>query len=293
MTEPITTWNVTTINGRQYLVVDVAAFRIPLDWDPSSNMFIAVGVPSGGYGNIPALLQGEPGPAITLDETINLTVLDFDDPSPDEATFTALTETNYQANITIHQGPEGDPGTSELDPDAYGTPVAGNLIVVNPTIDGFVYQPQLVGDRYIPAAIEAAPAGNPAYTVAAVSVPAQPFAWRPEVSGQCVITGTGSNVQANFIARLNNATTGNIIGMGFGPSGTNTTHVATVISPGPPAGSTTDFDTVDAGATAVIYFRVERQSGTASFTTSASTTRCRVRVNAIPGQTFEDEGSGS
>lgn len=281
---PVATWNITTINGVDYLVVDTASFRIPLDWDPSSNMLIAIGVPSGGYGNIPALLRGEPGPTITLDNVINLTVLDYDDPSVDSASLTALTETDYQVNLTIHQGPKGDRGVATLDMGSFGTPVAKQLIVVNNTLDGFVYQPQLVGDSYPPATIRSAPAGNPSYTLCSVSIAAQPFAWRPRVSGQCVISGAGfwGDVQADFIARLNNESSGNIVGRGFGPSGVNTEKIPTVLSSGRPAGTPSSYNTVAANAAAVIFFTVERQTGTETFTTSADTTYCEVRVEAIP-----------
>src|ERR1700758_196964 len=104
---PVTTWNTTTINGVDFLVISTAEFRIPLDWDPSSNMFIAVGAPTGGVGNFPALVKGDPGPAITLDSVINLTVLDYTDPTPNSATLTLLGGTDYQVNLTIHAGQPG------------------------------------------------------------------------------------------------------------------------------------------------------------------------------------------
>lgn len=50
-----TNWNVTTIDGQEYLVMDSAEFRIPLDFDPSSNMFVAVAASPGGLGNFPTL----------------------------------------------------------------------------------------------------------------------------------------------------------------------------------------------------------------------------------------------
>lgn len=277
-----TNWNVSTINGTQYLVIDTAAFRIPLDFDPSSSMFIAVAAPNGGLGNIPALVKGETGDTPTFDETINLTVLDYDDPTADSATLTDLGGNVYQANLTIHSGEPGVAGTSVLDPQAYGTPLAGYLLVVNSTADDFVYRPQLVGDRYLPASINSTPAGNPLYTLAAVSVPAQSFDWRPVVSGQAVVTGTGGrNVTVNLLARLNSETAGNIVGYGFGASGTPGLPIT--LSSGPPAGSGDAYDKVTAGSAAVIYLRAERSTGTDTFTTSSSTTTFAVRVAPIPG----------
>jgi len=282
VTTPTTTWNTTTINGKQFLVVDVASFRIPLDWDPSSNMLIAIGAPIGGYGNIPALLQGPPGPTITLDDEINLTLLEATDPTPDSATLTLLGGSTYQVNLTIHKAPAGAPGTSALDPTVYGTPVSKKMLIVNSTADGFVYAAQLCGDRYVPSTINNTPAGNPLYTLCSVSIPAQLFDWRPAVRGQAIITATGSyNCTTDLIARLNNESAGNIVGRSFGLGGVSKQHG--VLSAGPPAGSADTYDRVYAGNAAVVYLRAERQSGTDTFTTTAAQTSFSVRVDPIPG----------
>jgi hypothetical protein len=282
VTDPIVTWNVTTINGKQYAVISTAEFRIPLDWDPSSNMFIAVGVPTGGFGNFPAIVKGDTGDTPTFDTTINLTVLDPDDPTADSASFTPLGSDVYQANLTLHSGPAGAAGTSVLDPAAYGTPASKKILIVNPTADGFIYQAQLVGDRFIPSVVNAVPAGNPLYTIAAVSVPAHAFDWRPSVSGHVIFTKTGTgNVTVDLIARLNDESAGNIVGRGAGPI--DNVRVATDLSSGPPAGSADAYDKVLAGQAAVVYLRAERQTGTDTFTTTTATTHFKVKVEAVPG----------
>lgn len=284
MSSPVTTWNTTTINGVQCLVMDMARLVVPLDFDPSSNMFLAVGVPTGGYGNLPILLQGLPGDTPTFDPDVDLTVLDYTDPSANTASLTPLGSNVYQVSLTMHQGAPGTPGTSVLNPSAYGTPLAGHLLVVNSTANGFAYQSQMNGDSYWPATILSAPSGNITYTLCSVSVPAQPFAWRPEVSGQTVVTGTGTNVDTALVARLGGAGSGQpIVGQGFSPSGTNATGIATVLSSGPPAGSVSSYNTVPAGVSTTVYLNVERQSGTNFFTTAAATTTFKVMVQSIPG----------
>jgi hypothetical protein len=285
MTSPVVTWNSTTVNGIDCLVIDMAQLIVPLDFDPSSNMFLAVGVPSGGYANLPVLLQGNPGDTPTFDSVVNLTVLAYTDPTPNSATLTPLGGDAYQVNLTMHAGAPGATGTSVLNLSAYGTPQAGDMLVVDPTATTVVYQGQMVGDSYWPATILGAPTGNPTFTVAVVPVPGQKFAWRPQVSGQTVITGTGSNVQANFVARIGGSGTGfPICGQGIGPVGTNSTGQHTVISSGPPAGSLTAYNTVAAGVATNIYFNVERQSDTNYFTTAPATTYgCQVTVQPIPG----------
>lgn len=273
------TWNITTIDGKQYLVVDVAKFRIPLDWDPSSNMFFAVCYPDGGVGNFTALAKGDTGdaPALVMGP---VTELAYDDPTSASGSLTETSPDTYTLSLTLHGGAKGDDGDTVLNPDDYGTGVASDFLVVNPDLTDFTLVPQRVGDRYFPASIASAPAGNAAYTLCTVAIPAQRFAWRPSVEGFCEITGTGSDVKVDLLARLNSATAGNVIGRATQPAGQYpATHV---LSSGPPAGSSNDYDFVAAGAPAVVYLRAERQSGSQTFTTSSSTTGFCVRIDPVP-----------
>lgn len=294
MSSPVTNWNTTTINGVEYLVIDVAKFRIPLDWDPQSNMFLAVAAPDGALGNFPALVEGPAGPAATFTAG-TLTALEYDDATADSLSVVDLGGGAYRLDITLHKGSPGAAGDTVLDVDDYGTPLPGRFLVVNDTSDGFVYQTVMVGDRYIPASIASATSGNTGYTLATVSVPAQGFAWRPHVEAQTIFTATGSgNVRVDLIARLNHETAGNIVGRGFGvPAGWfDPSAPPCVLSSGPPAGSAAEYDRVEAGSPAFIYLRAERTTGSDYFTTSASTTWFSVEVRPIPG-TAADEESGS
>jgi hypothetical protein len=280
---PVTSWTEETIGGIPMLVISVANFQIPLDWDPTSNMFIAIAAPDGGVGGLPALAQGDPGVAAAMDSTVNLTVLAYTDATPNSATLTTLSPGLYQLNLTIHAGPTGAAGTTTImgASDVFGSPVPGQVLVVDLDSDGLIYASQMVGDRYIPATINSTPSGNAVFTLCSVGVPALSFDWRPQVSGQSIITGTGADAQVDLIARLNDATSGNIVGRGFGLAGIN--PPTNVLSAGPPAGSADTYDKVLAGNAATIYLRAERQNGTNTFTTSASTTRFEVRVQPIPG----------
>ena len=281
---PVTNWSTTFIDGKEYLVIEVAQFRIPLDWDPSSNMFLAVAAPDGGLGGFPALVQGDDGETPDLDTAINFTALDFDDPTPDSASWTEISENVYRLNLTLHNGPQGDAAAFDLqDADNLtGTMAAGKMIVVDPAATGFTYLTPKVGDEFWPATISNTPSGNAAYTLCAVSIPAQDFDWRPEVSGWCVVTGTGPDVQIDLVARLNDAASGNIVGRGRGHAGENTEGFSTVLSSGPPAGAAGSYNRVAAGAAAVVYLRAERQSGANTFTTTDAATQFGVRVRPVP-----------
>lgn len=276
---PSTTWNSTVIDGVEYLVIDTAKFRVPLDWDASSQMFIAVAAPTGGLGNFPALVKGDTGDVPTLD-SIDFTVLEAGDPTPDSATWTETAPGIYTLNLALHKGPQGDTGDTVLTPSDFGTPVYKKIPRVNAALDNFELQTQLVGERFVAASFSNAPSGNPNWTLGSVAVPAQDFDWRPHCYGACLVTRTNHDARVDLIARLNDETGGNIVGRGFGRTTTGYESLGQIVNlvSGPPAGASTNYDRVTAGYAATVYFRAERQAGTSTFTTSADTTHFGVRV---------------
>lgn len=281
---PVTNWTSTVIDGKEYLVIDVAKFRIPMDWDPSSSMFIAVAAPDGGLGSFPGLVQGDPGPAPIVETAINFTALAAGDPTPDSASWTSTAANTYKLNLALHRGEKGDPTAFNLvdADDLTGSPAAGKVIAVRSTGSGYEYVTQKAGDEYWPALIANTPTGNSAYTLCQVSIPAQPWAYRPQVSGWCVVTGTGADVQVDLIARLNDQAAGRILGRGRGKIGQNADGSPTVLVSGPPSGSAADYNQVAAGAAATIFFRAERQSGSQTFSTVGSASQFSVRVCPVP-----------
>lgn len=271
-------WTTVDVGGVDYWEIETARFRVPVDWVPGSQMFIAVAAPTG-QGSFPAAVKGDDGATPTISTTINLTALDYGDAAADSAEWTETDPNTYELDLVLHKGPPGDDGDTVLNLEDYGTPTAGKLLVVNSAADDLEYQTQPVGDRLIPATISNTPSGNTGYTLCSLGVAAQDFDWRPVVSGQTVVTGTGSDVRVDLLARLNNAAAGNIVGRGFGVAGAGPNPI--ILSDGPPAGSAETYDKVAAGSAAVIYLRCERQSGTDTFTTSASTTTFSVTVKPI------------
>jgi len=278
---PVTNWTQTVIDGKNYLVIDVAKLRIPLDWDPNSNVFIAVAAPTGGVMDYPALVQGDPGVTPDIDTVINFTALSPTDPTPESASWTETAPNVYKLNLALRNGAAGADGTALLNLASYGTAVAGKILVVNPAATSFVYQTQKVGDRYFPTTLISTPSGNAAFTLGVVSIGPLDFDWRPEPHAGCKrIAGTASDVQVDLIARLNGEAAGNIVGRGWSDPGT--TPPPCIMIPGPPAGSADTYDKVSAGATATIHLRAERQSGTGTFTTAATDTKFWVKANPIP-----------
>jgi hypothetical protein len=266
----------------------VAKLRIPLEWDPSSNVFIAVAAPTGGVMDYPALVQGDDGSTPDIDTVINFTALDPDDATPASASWTETSPNVYKLNLALHEGEKGTDGNTVLDPGDFTSPLPKQVIVLNDAGTAFVLQTQKVGDWYWPGAINSVASGNATYTLCQVGVGPFNFDWRPRVSGQCIITPTSSDTVVDLLVRLGKTgvstpeSAGNIIGKGFGPVGVNAAGISTVLSGGPPAAAVDAYSKVSSGDTATIYFRAERRAGTGTFTTSASTTTFMVKVEPVP-----------
>jgi hypothetical protein len=283
---PESTWNEVTIDGKEYLVIESAYFRVSKDWDADSQMFLAVAAPTGGLGSFPALVKGDKGDTPALNN-VNYTVLEADDPTADTASFTETAPGQYDFDLTIHKGPQGDPGDTIVTPSDFSdTPVVGYVPVVNSELSSFDLAPVKAGDRYIPASIASAPSGQPTYTLASVAIPAQPFDWRPEAFGQVLATTTNNNCDLDLVARLDidglSEETGPIVGRGFSFQSYGIYKRLLSLSSGPPAAASADYDKVSAGYAATVHLRLERQSGTGTFTTQASKTHFCVRVRPIP-----------
>ncbi|AGM61436.1 minor tail protein [Mycobacterium phage Job42] len=265
--------------GTHYLFEGIV--EIPVD--PTAGAAILQLRPQGGIGvGVPAIAQGPAGqPAVIDTGPIQPVELEADDPTPLTWSWTELTPPSesgpgvYRLNPMVRKGPKGDDGEAVWDPtDVDPSPVAGQVPVVNSTADGFVLAAQRVGDRYVPASINNTASGNANSTLAQVSIPAQPFDWRPRVQGYTVVTGEGADVRVDLVARLNGESGGNVIGRCPGVAQSE----RLVLVPGPAAGSSDGFDRVPAGTPATIYFRCERQAGSVTYTTSASTSMFSVEV---------------
>ena len=76
------------------------------------------------------------------------------------------------------------------------------------------------------------------------------------------------------MARLN-SDSGDVVGRGYGIAGQK---IQLNLTPGANAGSADSVGKVAGDATAVIYFRTEKQSGTATYSASNSTARYWVKV---------------
>lgn len=276
-----------TDDGQYYIWT--GQVQIPKTYDPTTKSAIILLGPEGGIADIPALVQGDPGQPATLDEAINFTALAYDDPTADSASFTTITPGSstvapvYRLNLALHKGAPGSDATGSIlgASDITGTATDGYIVAKKTGEDKAVWVAQKAGAQYVPASISnTSGTDGQNRTLCSVSIPAQPFDWRPRVFGQCVIAGTAAT-RVDLLARLNDATSGDIVGRAYGQVGA-TPPVAVLVS-GVPAGSTATIGKVSAGSSATVFLRAEQQASTTDqYTTAGATTSFMVEVAPIP-----------
>lgn len=280
---PVEPWPTVTVGGKDYWQID-GKFRVAKESDPNAQVLILIATPNGGIASVGPLVQGDPGQHAEIDNAVNFTALEPNDPTPDSFSFTTITPPSpstpglWRAVVALHKGAKGDPGDTVLDPADYSATTAGQILAVAAGLTTFELVTPKTCEWHWPATINNTPPGNANYTLATVSIAAKPFAWRAIPFGYTIITGTGPDVAVDLIARLNGETGGNIVGRCPGIAGATD---RLLMVPGVAAGTADGYNKVLANNAATVHFRVERQSGADTYTTSNTTTRCGVLAVAI------------
>lgn len=278
---------VTGSDGRQKY-----RLQVELQWaypfDPNSPLTL-LWAPMGGIGsaNLPFMLKGDNGKAPSIREAVDFTALDPADPTPDSFTLVELTPATdttgqvLKAVVALHTGQDGADGTSTLNPATYGTPVYKRVLQVNSAATGFEYTPQKVVGMHWAASVSAAPAASTAaVTLSTVTIAPNvyPFPTQLVPVGGTVSTGSTADVIVDLVAHLGTAT-GTVIGRCPGIGGvTDRLSLEGMPDPGTAAADVT----IAANAGTTAYLRSEKQSGTATYQTSAAATRFGVMVVAVP-----------
>jgi hypothetical protein len=277
-------------NGRKWLRW-MGLMLVPLDFDPNSGVIFAAAPPGGidgatGLTTIAAFAKGDDGLPVVLQTDAEVTEIEHDDPSPVATQWQLVTPATgmvgpvYKEVKTQRKGSPGADGTVIIlsATDFSGTPAARKMLVVNDTADGVTVQTQKVGDAYWPAAITEASSVS-TKTLCPVSIPPQDFDYRVTVEGGSIVTGDNNgDCVVNLLARLNGETAGNVVGRSLGRSGI--LQPPHMLISAPPAGSVNTFNKVNAGASATVHLRAERQTGADTFSTMQ--TLFKVRVDPIP-----------
>lgn len=280
---PVEPWPTVTVGGKDYWDID-AKLRVAKESDPNAQVLILIATPNGGIANLGPLVQGDPGQHAEIEEAVNFTPLEPDDPTPDSFAFTTITPPSastpgvWRAVVALHKGAKGDPGDTVLDPADYSATTPGQVLAVNSGLTDFELVTPKAGDFYWPATINNTPSGNPSYTLGVCSIGSKPYDRRVIPFGYTIITGTGPDVAVDLIARLNGETGGNIVGRCPGIAGATD---RLIMAPGVPTAAADTYNKILASNSATVHFRVERQTGADTYTTSNSTTRFGVLAVAI------------
>ncbi|MHA7703391.1 hypothetical protein ACX9NE_26740 [Mycobacterium sp. ML4] len=271
---PVEPWPTVVVGGKEYWEVD-GKFRVAKESDPNAQVLILIGTPNGGIANVGPLVKGDPGQHAEIDETIDFTALEPEDPTPDSMSWTTITPPDddtpgvYRLVAALHKGAKGDDGDTVLDPNDFDTPLAGQILVVNDAVDAFVLQNQKIATRHLPTAFTSVADSSGKATVATVSIPAKTHDYRVIVAAQVIVTGSsGPNVSVDLLCRMGDAVTGNVVARCFGVGGAQ--DRLTIVSSSP-ANSNDAFDKVTAGNAKDFYLRTERASGSDSYNASDST----------------------
>lgn len=265
-----------TPDGQRYQFEGI--IELPVSPDTGAAMILLR--PVGGIGvGIPAIAQGSPGKHATISTAINFTALEPGDATADSASWTQITPPTdstpgeWKLNLALHKGPQGEDGASVWDPtDLSETPVAGQIPAVNSLGTGFELVAQRIPEVFYPGTVNNTASGNANSTLAQISIPARPYARRVRAGGFTVVTGEAADVRVNLLARLNGESGGNIVGRCIGIAQTERLPM----DPGKPneAGTASDsYNQIAANASATVYIRCERQTGTSTYTTSASSSQ--------------------
>lgn len=249
--------------------------------------------PAGGVGQLPFMAQGNPGlpPALTLGAVTTLTV-------GSSATAT-LSQTSaggpgvasaYSLALGIPVGATGTSGTFEM-ADAtdlestFGSGQDQFIIKWQNADSAFKAAAQAVGDTYQATSFTAASGNSSFYTLATVTVAAQPFNWRPCVRGQAIPSGT-ANTHVDLRCLMNNATSGDQVGWGQGLTGAGTTWPALPLTLGQAFGGAISggYGVVSAGSAATFYFQAAQSASTTdAYAVPTSGCYFTVKVDPIPG----------
>lgn len=264
--------------------------------DPTStNTATMTLTPGAGETNLPAVINGTPGlPPVYRNITVNQ--VNYGDAVP--ASTAALvdpggpgTASTYDLTLYVTKGQNGTAGTNasitaagDIENNSSMSTKGGWTIYYNTATSKWtVSQPKMVYGPYIclPGSFNANYASNAgAYTVATIGVPALPYAYRPVVDAQLVVGGT-ANTQVDLLVRKDNATTGDIVAYGIGPTGPGPWPVTAGVGFGSAIAGASTYGQVAAN-TAATFFLVAKQNNATTDNWTTTNTNGRFSILALP-----------
>jgi hypothetical protein len=273
--------------------------QFPNGTNLASGAGVVIFGPDGGVANFPAVEQGEPGLPPTLNFTINQLPATTALPSPNPA----VTVSNpggpgvasvIDVVISLNSGEQGPEGVLSVlsAVDLENTPSAGDMIGFDAVNNKAQWQPIYTGSWDFLGGIGATESNTQSVkNMGSLAIPAQPFAWWPEVYAQGVVIGA-VDTQVNLVARINSdsvSTGGGIVcAQGLGAAGAAPPPISVIpmglqLGTVPAAGSTPTTPIIPAGTAVTIFLNAENQTASANAWNTAGGAWMQVKVGPIVG----------
>ena len=242
--------------------------------------------PDIGVSNLPVLATGPTGPPPVLKNVfVNQIAYGTALPASSFAASSSGVAGEYDLTLYVNSGAQGATGTTTISAasDVQGTPTTGYGLVYNTALGKWVVSATLAGDIYSTTTFSTVAASVAAQaTIGTITVPAQPFDWRPDVDGYCTASG-GASAKVELACLVNDAYTGDRVGYGPGVTG-NASPITLQRAFGAAIGTGT-YGRVLAGSAATFYLVAKQVNSLVSgetWTVQGSSANFTVRVNPIP-----------
>ncbi|MFC7424069.1 hypothetical protein [Nocardia tengchongensis] len=261
--------------------------------------------PAGGWGNLPVLAQGAPGLPPVIDSVSVNTLDPATVPTPSQSATLNLVDpggpgqaAHYTLTLNLLKGATGTTGaTGHIlgSSDFSNSPANGQVPVYNSTggqvawttIHPVTPYYVLPGTAFTALSESASGARD---IVAAITIPAQTYNYRPRISGDLEVTGAVGmridaevrmNTQATADATI--STSGTLIGYGRGAESALAVHLGITPYFGAAMAPTDSSPAavVTAGTVQRIVLTAVRQYGSAAWTTSQTLGELRIALDAV------------
>ena len=278
-----------TINGSD--IEFTGQIKVVNGYNPDTGVAYLILTPDGGVGSLPFLAQGLPGQPPIFDEiTVGEVAPGEPLPVPNPVVTVVSpgssgTASHLKLKFYIHSGATGSTGantfstaTDLADSPELGSDTNGYVLAYRHSDSKWVPTPSSAGGKtYVSPAIEATANTNDSpRVVSEISIPAQPFDWRPRVFAQTRVDGS-LFTRVDLVARLDDPGTGDQVGFSKGVGGAY--PPPNILIPAYPTDAAVpgSYGRVSAGEAATVYLRAEQKAATSgNWSTPASpdTTFC-------------------
>lgn len=245
--------------------------------------------PDIGVSNLPALVNGTPGlPPVLRNVTVNQVAYGT---TPPASSFTLVsaggagTASVYDLTLYVNSGQQGASGSTAISSasDFSGTLANGKILVYNSSTAKWTVSSPATGDIYAPSSYSSYSGNAAQATLATLTIPAQPFDWRPDVAGFATATGT-ANTKVELLAQMTNPSTGGFDQVGYGPGVVGAApppiRLSRAFGQAPGSGS---YGRVYAGSSCTVALLAKQVATTNdNWAVSGSSANFSVKVNPIP-----------